>query len=139
MDNKYVIPIIMLITIILGIHASQGQTVQERDPSNASEEAVKKKSSIKEEIKETIHEVTIDGKKIRYRATAGTMLLKENMDEPKAYIFFIAYTKIGAEDVGRRPVTFSFNGGPGSSSVWLHLGLLGPKRVLMDDEGHALP
>ena len=41
--------------------------------------------------------------------------------------------------MGRRPITFSFNGGPGSSSVWLHLGLLGPRRVLMYDEGNALP
>ena len=55
MNNKYVIPIIMMITIILGIHASQGQMVKEHNPGNASEEIVKKKSDIKEEKKETIH------------------------------------------------------------------------------------
>ncbi len=139
MVKKYLISIIIIWTITFCIHASQGQMVKEDDSGNASEEIVKKKSDIKEEIKETIHEVTVEGKKIKYRATAGTMLLKEDIDDPKATIFFIAYTKIGAEDVGRRPITFSFNGGPGSSSVWLHLGLLGPKRVLMDDDGHALP
>jgi carboxypeptidase C (cathepsin A) len=54
---------------------------------------------------------------------------------PKGQFFFIAYTLDGVEDPADRPITFSFNGGPGSSSVWLHLGLLGPRRVVMTDEG----
>ena len=51
----------------------------------------------------------------------------------------MAYTRDGVEDKTKRPLTFSFNGGPGSSSVWLHLGLLGPRRVLLDDDGFAYP
>jgi len=86
----------------------------------------------------TNHAIEINGKEIKYTVTTGTIVLKEeDVDEgekQKASIFYIAYTK--DEGDALRPVTFSFNGGPGSSSVWLHLGLLGPKRVLMDDEGY---
>jgi carboxypeptidase C (cathepsin A) len=60
-------------------------------------------------------------------------------EKPKATIFFIAYTRDGVDDLTRRPITFSFNGGPGSSSVWLHLGALGPRRVEMGDAGALLP
>ncbi|MCK4832749.1 MAG: hypothetical protein KAS81_08265, partial [Anaerolineales bacterium] len=75
----------------------------------------------------------------RYRATAGRIILKEEEDKEKehaekakASIFFVAYVRDDLDDASHRPVTFAFNGGPGSSSVWLHLGLLGPRRVLMD-------
>ncbi len=90
------------------------------------------------EVVETRHSVVIGGREIAYTARAGKLLLKDRKDEPTAAIFFIAYTKDG-EAPERRPVTFSFNGGPGSSSVWLHMGLLGPRRVLLQDEGFALP
>jgi carboxypeptidase C (cathepsin A) len=93
----------------------------------------------KEQLIKTKHSVAIDGQEVAYTTTAGTILLKEEDGEPKASVFFVAYTRDGTKDASARPITFSFNGGPGSSSVWLHLGLLGPRRVLMDDEGHALP
>jgi carboxypeptidase C (cathepsin A) len=71
------------------------------------------------------------------------MILKEEEEEsgekPKASVFYIAYTKKDVEDIGKRPLTFSFNGGPGSSSVWLHLGVLGPRRVKMGDVDNLLP
>ncbi len=98
----------------------------------------------------THHTVTIDGQTIAYTVTAGAIVLKEEAEKkgedegasegekPKASIFFIAYTKDGVEDPASRPLTFSFNGGPGSSSVWLHMGVLGPRRVLLDDDGFAL-
>jgi carboxypeptidase C (cathepsin A) len=101
-----------------------------------------------EQISETKHTVVIDGTEVQYTATAGTLILKEEAEgdekkaegeTPRASVFFVAYTKDGVDDVGQRPLTFSFNGGPGSSSVWLHLGLLGPRRVLMDKEGWPLP
>jgi carboxypeptidase C (cathepsin A) len=97
------------------------------------------------------HRVTIAGRELTYTATAGTMVLLEESEKqgeqagvsegerPRAAMFFVAYTLDGVDDPARRPITFSFNGGPGSASVWLHLGLLGPRRVQMDDEGWALP
>jgi carboxypeptidase C (cathepsin A) len=112
---------------------------KEKGEERAEKEKEAVKEVPKEEIVETRHTVTIDGAEIHYTATAGTILLKEEQGEAKASIFFIAYTKDDVQDVRARPLTFSFNGGPGSSSVWLHLGVLGPRRVLMDEEGYALP
>jgi carboxypeptidase C (cathepsin A) len=90
-----------------------------------------------EKLSVTHHEIRIDGKPLRYTATAGYMPMKDETGKLKANIFFVAYTKEGGG--ARRPITFTFNGGPGSSSVWLHLGAVGPRRVLMSDDGHPLP
>jgi carboxypeptidase C (cathepsin A) len=76
----------------------------------------------------------INGKTLAYTATAGTLVLQKD-DKPWASMFYIAYTRDDAPDAGKRPITFAFNGGPGSSSVWLHLGALGPKRVEMGPDG----
>ena len=111
----------------------------------------------KDRIITTQHTLTIGKRELRYTATTGTMVLKEESEKggdgknefegerPKAEIFFVAYTldrdetTKDAEHRRQRPLTFSFNGGPGSSSVWLHLGLLGPRRVEMGDAGELLP
>ena len=81
----------------------------------------------------TQHSIKLKGKQFRYTAKVGTMVLKEEVDKhghkPKAEMFFLSFSKDGVRDKGKRPITFSFNGGPGSSSVWMLLGLLGPKRV----------
>jgi len=65
-------------------------------------------------------------------------VLKEDDDTKKASFFFTAYTKDGVDDPATRPIVFAFNGGPGSSSVWLYLGLLGPRRVELDDKGNGI-
>ncbi|HTO88411.1 MAG TPA: peptidase S10 [Thermoanaerobaculia bacterium] len=103
-----------------------------KDKKNAEEKPAK-------EEKPTItrHQMTLGGKPFAYTATTGYMPMKDESGKLKANIFFVAYTKDGAPP--RRPITFAFNGGPGSSSVWLHLGALGPRRVLMTDEGWAPP
>ena len=103
------------------------------------QEAEKGLCNDKEVFSETAHEVIINGEPIAYRAVAGTLILKDDKCKPKANIFFISYTKEGVADISQRPVTFCFNGGPGSSSVWLHLGILGPKRVSLNEDGEALP
>lgn len=84
------------------------------------------------------HELTLHGKPLKYTTTTGLMPLRNAAGEIEAHVFFIAYTLDGVTDPSRRRLTFSFNGGPGSASVWLHLGALGPKRVRMMDSG-ALP
>lgn len=86
----------------------------------------------------TKHSISIKGQLITYTATAGYLQLKTEDGKPKANIFFVAYTKDGVADRKKRPVTYTFNGGPGSSSVWLHMGIIGPKRVLMSDKGDVL-
>lgn len=104
-----------------------------------------------DQIVQTRHTIRILDQEIPYTVTCGTIVLKEEIEKkgekegesegekPKAQIFFIAYTRDDIDNLEKRPLTFSFNGGPGSSSVWMHLGLLGPRRVLMDEIGNPLP
>lgn len=75
--------------------------------------------------------VVIGGKKIEYRAVAGTLIVDDKKDEPAASMSYVAYFR---RDAGsNRPVTFLYNGGPGSSTVWLHMGAFGPRRVITGD------
>jgi carboxypeptidase C (cathepsin A) len=87
-----------------------------------------------EKTSKTKHSIQINGKTLAYTATAGTLVLKKD-EKPWASIFYVAYTRDDTQDAAKRPITFAFNGGPGSSSVWLHMGALGPKRVEMGPEG----
>lgn len=95
----------------------------------------------------TRHSLLIGRETLAYTATTGRMVLREEVYEddvftgtkPKAEVFLTSYVADRAPDAPERPVTFAFNGGPGSSSVWLHLGLLGPRRVLMGDVGELAP
>ena len=93
----------------------------------------------KEESSVTDHTIRIGGETIAYKATAGTLLLKNDKDEPTALIYSTAYTKSDVKDLSRRPIAFIYNGGPGSSSVWLHMGAWGPKRVLTADARSTPP
>jgi carboxypeptidase C (cathepsin A) len=92
-----------------------------------------------EENAVTQHRVEIGGETIAYTATAGTIPLTDEEGKPLAQVFFIGYAKDGVEDVSKRPLLFSFNGGPGSASAWMHIGLLGPQKVRLDEEGRRLP
>ena len=82
----------------------------------------------------THHQVTVDGKALRYTATTGRLPIKRGDGRIDAEMFFVAYTLDGQED-SRRPLTFCFNGGPGSASVWLHMGAVGPKQVVLEPNG----
>lgn len=84
---------------------------------------------------ETTHELKLKDRSLKYQARAGAIPLKDEQGETQAEIFFMAYELAGERDRSERPLTFVFNGGPGSSSVWLHLGALGPYRVVMEPEG----
>lgn len=109
-----------------------------------TEKKKEEKPAPKDNLVETSHSVTIGGQEIKYTALTGTIVVKEETaprekesegEKPRAQMFFIAYTKDGVEDRAARPITFCFNGGPGSASVWLHLGALGPRRVVLKDDG----
>lgn len=93
-----------------------------------------------EEQVTTRHSLVVHGEPLAYTAIAGTLVLKaEDGTKPKASVFYVAYVREDVADLAARPITFSFNGGPGSSSVWLHLGLLGPRRVQLTEEGGPIP
>jgi carboxypeptidase C (cathepsin A) len=81
----------------------------------------------------------IAGAEVSYRAVASTTTLRTDAGEPRASVFSVAYTRAGVDDPAGRPLTFVFNGGPGSSSTWLHMGLVGPRRVDMPDGPTAPP
>ncbi len=82
----------------------------------------------------THHEIRVEGKALKYTATVGRLPIKDAEDKIEAEMFFEAYTLDGA-DPATRPVTFAYNGGPGSASVWLHMGALGPRKVVLEPEG----
>ncbi len=80
----------------------------------------------------THHATTINGRGIDYLATAGTLTVRDDDGKPVASMFYVAYTADGKAREGDRPVTFIYNGGPGSSSMWLHMGSIAPLRVRTD-------
>lgn len=90
-------------------------------------------AEVKDNLVVTQGSVVIDGKETAYTATTGTMALETPLGQYE--IFFTAYTANGVEDLTKRPLTFAFNGGPGSASLWLQMGLLGPQRIDLDENG----
>jgi hypothetical protein len=87
----------------------------------------------------TTNTVTIAGQRVTYVAETGMLPILAPTARSRASVFYVAYTRAGETNAATRPVTFCFNGGPGSSSVWLHLGALGPRRVKMNDDGTLPP
>ena len=78
----------------------------------------------------TKHQITIDGQVVKYTATVGWLIMKDDKDEPIARFGYTAYTRDGVGDLAKRPVMFAYNGGPGSSAICLHMGIRGPRRVI---------
>jgi carboxypeptidase C (cathepsin A) len=83
----------------------------------------------------TTNTVTVAGQPVTYVAETGMLPILAPTGSVRASVFYVAYTRAGRTNKAARPVTFCFNGGPGSSSVWLHLGALGPRRVRLNDDG----
>ncbi len=107
---------------------------KESKPAEAkSAEAKPAGETPKEESSVTDHTIRLGGQTIPYKATVGSILLKDDKGEPIALLFYTAYTRSDVKDLDHRPLTFLYNGGPGSSSVWLHMGAFGPRRVLTTD------
>src|SRR5436190_5208925 len=97
------------------------------------------KETPKPEQSVTEHSISIGGKPIAYTATAGTLVLRDEKDEPTAQFGYTAYVRKGTADPRTRAITFAYNGGPGSSSIWLHMGVLGPRRILTTDADPTPP
>ena len=124
--------------------ASAGE--RRETPDGDGKGAAGGRGEVTDDLVTTQHTLRVGRRSLAYSATAGRLVLREEKLEdgasaghtPRAEVFLVAYTLDGAP-AATRPVTFCFNGGPGSSSVWLHLGLLGPRRVLMGDAGDLLP
>lgn len=103
---------------------------EETKPAEKAKPAEKEKA---DEPVVTRHETRIGDLPLKYTATAGFLPIKDDKGEVEANVFFMAYAREEAGDVGRRPLTFAFNGGPGSASLWLHVGAIGPRKVDFPD------
>src|SRR5439155_11530442 len=129
--------ILLACPILVAQERRPGQQSAAPAPAAREAEAPEKQTASKEtsrdQINTTQHSVTVNGQVVNYTARAGTMVLKEEDGTPRANFFFVSYTRDGV-DPARRPITFTFNVGPGSSSVWLHMGAVGPKRVASRDD-----
>lgn len=87
----------------------------------------------------TSHEITLQGKPLKYTATTGMMPLKSSTGEVEAGLFYVSYTVENNQKPNRRPLCIAFNGGPGAGSLWLHIGAIGPRRIRMNDDGSMPP
>lgn len=105
-------------------------------PPNAAEATTKDEHFDVSEVAPIVthHQITVNGKPLSYTATTGRLPIKRPDGKIEAEMFFVAYT-LDNQGPAKRPLTFSFNGGPGSASVWLHMGALGPKRVVLQQNG----
>jgi len=83
--------------------------------------------------------VMVEGQRVDYTATAGTIVLTNQQGQPTGSMFYVAYTRDGVKNPGERPVTFFYNGGPGSSTIWLHMGAFGPQRIVTTDGTQTPP
>ena len=108
------------------------------EPEKGQAQAGTPAAEPRERFSETTHTLRLGGKSLEYRALAGELLLRDEAEKPEALMFYVAYLARDAKPA-ERPITFLFNGGPGSSAIWLHLGAFGPKRVSVDEDGHPGP
>src|SRR5512140_1039880 len=111
-----------------------GPAARSDEPGSVPAQREEVAGPAEEKISQTSHTVRVDGRDIKYTATAGTLPIRGEDGKVAARMFFVAYTKDG-EDVRTRPVSFLYNGGPGSATVWLHMGSFAPRHVQMADDG----
>ncbi len=112
---------------------------QEKESKPAETKPSAEVATPKEESSVTEHTIRIGGQAIPYKATVANIILKNDQGEPTASLFYTAYTRSDTRDTSQRPIAFLYNGGPGSSSVWLHMGAFGPRRVVTADAAPTPP
>ena len=113
------------------------QATREQEPQQAKPAAHDGAEAPAEKAVVTSHSLQFAGHAVAYKATAGTLLIRDDKDKPDASVFYVAYTVDG--DPARRPLTFLYNGGPGSSTIWLHMGSYGPVRVVTSSPEATAP
>ena len=130
---KRIMAVLLLLCIL---SASVFPTVSFAEEAEPNSQAASNTETPQDNLVETKHTAFIQGKELTYTVTAGTMVVSTGGEQCE--FFFRAYTLDGVEDAGERPITFAFNGGPGSCSYYLEIGCLGPKRVEISDDGRSL-
>src|SRR3954468_3789913 len=130
MFRRVLYTIIVCLVALPAAAQQRGQAPAQPTPANQREIA----GPAEEKISQTAHTIRLDGRDIKYTATVGTLPIRGDDGKVQARMFFVAYTKDG-DDVKTRPLSFLYNGGPGSATIWLHMGSFAPKHVAMADEG----
>jgi len=128
----------LAVLLMAGLAMTQGAPPQNRAQAAAEPAPVRRGPAPEEKSSVTRHQVRIGGQEIGYSATAATYVIKADDGTPKATFFFVSYTKDSVPDIAKRPISFVYNGGPGSASLFTHMGM-GPKRISLTDDGHGLP
>ncbi|MGI9202619.1 MAG: S10 family peptidase [Woeseiaceae bacterium] len=121
MNQKFLVTILVLTFCSVAL-SQESDLVEEQDKDEPKAESVT-----------TQHSVRIDGTTIRYSATAGLALIYNDDEKPIGQFGYTAYIREGVDDASKRPIMFAYNGGPGSASIWLHMGVLGPRRIPVVD------
>ena len=118
----------------------RSRTAAEQQPPQAEAAQGKQAHAPVPEEKTSVthHSARVGGQSINYTATAATYVIKADDGTPKATMFYVAYMKDGVSDIGKRPISFVYNGGPGSASLFTHMGM-GPRRVVLTPDGHGMP
>lgn len=128
--RKYILCSLLVFTVAAGPVLA----AEHEEPARADARSVagkdKTDSAVAEKSVATNHSVSINGRSYAYKATAGTLTIRDDKDVPDASVFYVAYTVGEGGESEKRPVTFFYNGGPGSASLWLHMGSFGPVRVV---------
>jgi carboxypeptidase C (cathepsin A) len=127
-----------LLAVVLGVGTAR-VAAQEKDTKPPDAKPAAEAAPPKEESSVTDHSIRIGSQTVPYKATVANIVLKNDQGEPTASIFYIAYTRSDVKDLSQRPIAFLYNGGPGSSSVWLHMGAFGPRRVATTDAAPTPP
>jgi carboxypeptidase C (cathepsin A) len=130
--------IFIIFSLIVGINYSYAQRKSAKASAEGAVPQLTKGQTTLDAPVVTRGSVRINNKIINYTATTGYMQIKTEEGKLRGNMFYVAYTKDNAGAAEKRPITYTFNGGPGSASVWLHMGLIGPKRIVMSDKGAAL-
>ncbi len=136
--------VLLAMSIASAVAQQRPQQPPQAPPSTREEAAAQPQpryetaTAKEEKISQTSHSIRIDGRDIAYTATAGTLPIRLDDGRIAARMFFVAYSRDG-EDAKTRPISFLYNGGPGSASVWLHMGAFSPRRVKLADEGFQPP
>ncbi|MBI3405480.1 MAG: peptidase S10 [Acidobacteria bacterium] len=127
MKGRFCLVAMLLVVLLASAEPLAAQTPEQRPEGRGQGPAAE--AAPKEEWSVTEHSITVGGKLIPYKASAGTTLLKNDAGEPIGLMYAAAYTRSDVKDMSTRPVSFYYNGGPGSATMWLHMGAFGPRRV----------
>jgi len=136
MRIRQLLPILLMALWVRGMLPVAAQEARSAPQAPAANKAGKEAELLPDKPAVTQHTARINGQAISYTAEAGWLPIRE-AGKLTAKMFYVAYTRDGIQDLSTRPLIFSFNGGPGTASVWMHLGYTGPRRVVYDDEGFA--